>query len=54
MKETDQEVEWHMPSALSTTVESIVPSFYVVIAPDGHHVDAPRRGRPGVAADPGF
>ena len=35
-------------------MESILPPFHVVVAPDGHHVDTPGRGWPGVAADPCF
>ena len=30
----------------------MMPSFYIVVAPDGHHEDAPGRRRPGVVADP--
>jgi len=31
-----------------------MPTFDVVVGSYGHHTDAPGRGRPGGALDPGF
>ena len=55
MEKVEQEVEWHAPFARRTAMQAIVPALYVIVC--SHCVsleNAPARGRPGDAADPGF
>ena len=53
MEKVEQEVEWHAPFARRTAMQAIVPAFDVIVFSYCHLENAPARGRPGNAVDPG-
>lgn len=52
VQQHDQHIEWQLTLPLGTSIEAIVPTFYIV-GSDCLKVNAPGCGRPGGASDPG-
>ena len=54
MEKVEQEVEWHAPFASRTAMQAIVPVFDIIVCSHCHLENAPARGRPSDAVNPGF
>ena len=52
MKKVNQKVKWNLGFSVSSSVDAVVPPFYIIVFSDRNHKDRPTGRRPHGAENP--